>query len=121
MPVDPNTHLRKVVKVIRGARHQLFARLCDGLSAILRFRSRQRLHVTRNQVTELAKQSGAFRRWPPGPSRKCRLRRSHRGRYLRFASGGHFRQHLLSRRIDRLEVTPTWNRFAVDEVVDFHA
>ena len=119
--IHARAHLGKVGEVVAGARHQLLARLCNHLAAVVGFGLGNLGHMTGDQLAELAHDLGAFGRRGIGPARKRRLGGGHGRVDLLGASTRHLADHVLGRRIDVVEIVVARNALAIDKVVDIHA
>src|SRR5437764_13072293 len=120
MAVDAQAHLGEVVEVLGRAGEELLASLRDRLSGIGGLRSCEYRHPLRDQITELAQQCGALRSWPARPGGESPLGGGNSRIDLGSATTRHFRQHLLCRGIDGLEIAAASRRLAIDEVIDLH-
>src|SRR5437016_10122485 len=120
MAVDTHAHLGEVVEVRGRAGDELLASLRDRLAGIGGARSCEYRHPLRDQITQLAQQRGALRRWPARPGGEGPLGGGNSRIDLGSAAARHFSEHLLCRRVDRFEIAAASRRLAIDEVIDLH-
>ena len=77
--VDARAHLGEIVEIVRGARHELLACLCNHLAGVARLDVGDFRHVLRDEVAQLHHHGRALGRGQRGPFRKGGLGGGHGG------------------------------------------